>query len=442
MSVPAGWYDDPHSSEQVRWWDGSAWTANVAPKVPQPVVSRRSEAATPPPLPPRFSQADRRPQGSASQPGSVVPDVERDPAAIRTELDALRRELVETRTEMLLQEIGIYEYRHPLDDSVKFKEALKALRGEIKAVAREGRAVDATKTWAINGSAKEGAKMVTDFSKLLLKAYNAESDAVVRSLRPYALDSAIKRLDKTRATVSRLGKSMSIAITHEFHKLRVTELEMTADYLSMKAEEKEAAREERARLREEAAAQRELEAEREKLAKELSHYRSVAVQLQASGQRDAAEEAEAKVAEIERALKGATDRAANIRAGYVYVISNPGAFGRGVVKIGLTRRLEPMDRVRELGDASVPYRFDVHALIFSDDAVSLETALHQRFAAQRLNLVNQRREFFYVAPEQVRDALVELRGELLTFEENAEALEWHQSENLRRKLVESTSHDS
>ena len=117
----------------------------------------------------------------------------------------------------------------------------------------------------------------------------------------------------------------------------------------------------------------------------------------------------------------------------MYVISNVGAFGPDVVKIGMTRRLEPMDRVRELGDASVPFRFDCHALFFSNDAVSLENALHHRFAEQRVNLVNLRREFFYATPAQVRQAVAELGNDhLLEFTEDPEALEWRASNPARR----------
>ncbi len=114
------------------------------------------------------------------------------------------------------------------------------------------------------------------------------------------------------------------------------------------------------------------------------------------------------------------------------MISNIGSFGETVVKIGLTRRLEPMERVHELGDASVPFRFDVHALVFSDDAVGLEAALHQKFADRRVNMVNARREFFYISPHDVKEALLHLRGDLLSFVEAPEALEWHQSQNTRR----------
>ncbi|MDN5931154.1 MAG: GIY-YIG nuclease family protein, partial [Pseudonocardia sp.] len=125
---------------------------------------------------------------------------------------------------------------------------------------------------------------------------------------------------------------------------------------------------------------------------------------------------------------GVREREANTRLGFVYVISNPGAFGEVMVKIGMTRRYDPMDRVRELGNASVPFRFDVHALIFSKDALGLESALHRAFDAQRVNRVNLRREFFYVSPAAVREVLIEIgRDPLLEYKDTAEALEWRQS---------------
>jgi T5orf172 domain len=126
-------------------------------------------------------------------------------------------------------------------------------------------------------------------------------------------------------------------------------------------------------------------------------------------------------------------RAANIRAGYVYVISNVGAFGERMVKIGLTRRLDPLDRVYELGDASVPFRFDVHAIVFSDDAVGLEARLHQALTDVRVNLVNLRREFFYATPDEVRALLAEHAGHLLDFVAEPEAPEWRQSEGERHR---------
>lgn len=402
MSAPPGWYDDPHGSPRKRWWDGQTWTDHLEP-VPQEAGPLND------PVEPRLQQ-------------------------LRAEYEELKGKVVETREIMMLQEVGLYEYAHPLDSSARFKEALSVLQSDQKKSVKAGHAVVGTDKWAINGSQKEGAKMVSDFCKLLLRAYNTEADNLVRSMKPFGRDKAVERLEKMRVSVSNLGISMKISITDDYHGLKVKELELTSDYMAKVQEEKEREKEERARLKEEAAAQREFEMEQAKLEKEKSHYLSAIQALRNKGDETAAAEAESKLTEVEKAIEGVIERAANVRAGYVYVISNIGAFGDRVVKIGLTRRLDPLDRVNELGDASVPFKFDVHCIVFSQDAVGLETALHQRFAAKKVNHVNLRREFFYVTPHDVREALEELKGDLLHFEEEPEALEWHQSQNLMREL--------
>ena len=207
----------------------------------------------------------------------------------------------------------------------------------------------------------------------MLRAYNAEADNLVRALKPYKLQSACDRLNKVVATIEKLGKTVHIRITPEYHVVRLRELTLTADYLEKVAREKELEREEKARLREERKAQEEIERERSRLEKERQHYLNALDKLAESGDTDAIERLRSELAEIDAAIEHVDYRAANIRAGYVYVISNIGAFGPDVVKIGMTRRLEPMDRVRELGDASVPFKFDVHALQFSKDAVGIES---------------------------------------------------------------------
>jgi hypothetical protein len=413
MNIPPGWYTDPQSVQHLRWWDGTAWTAHVTPISPPqaaPVVPT---------------------QRAPERPAEIL---ERHIADLRAEYDQLLAQVVETREMVLLQEVGIYEYSHPLDSAAQYKEALDALQREIQACIKAGNGVTGTKKWAINGSEKDGAKMVGDFCKLMLRAYNSEADNTVRTLKHYTLKPAIERLQKMRASISKLGSSMKIEITDSYHALRVRELELTADYLVKVAEEKEQQRDERARLKEAEAALRDFEREQSRLEKERSHYEAALRALQARGDTVAAEATALKLEEIQSAIDGVVARAANARAGYVYVISNIGSFGGEVVKIGLTRRLEPMDRVRELGDASVPFRFDVHALIFSDDAVALETELHRHFAKRRVNLVNAHREFFYATPHEVKEILLELRGSLLSFTEVPEALEWHQSMTARKHL--------
>lgn len=357
-----------------------------------------------------------------------------DAAGLLRDLEARiaqrRQDLVELDDALLLQQVGIYEYHHPLENADEYKERLRALRARIKDAVREQRAIDSSDRFAYNNSLAQGRKMTRDFSKLMLRAYNAEADSCVRSLRAGSIRSAVDRLDRCRETVARLGAMMELAVSSEYHALRVEELELTSDYLFKVQEEREEAREERERLREERRAETELAAERERLDKERSHYENTLVRLRENGSPEDIAELEKRMTQIDEAIEQNDFRAANIRAGYVYVISNVGTFGPNVVKIGMTRRLDPMDRVRELGDASVPFPFDVHAIYFSDDAVTLENELHKEFAALRMNQVNLRREFFFATPIEVRDVLRTKVGALLEFTETPDATQFHQSAGL------------
>ena len=166
-------------------------------------------------------------------------------------------------------------------------------------------------------------------------------------------------------------------------------------------------------MREEAKLQKEIEEQRRKLEKEQTHYLNALAKLRlqlVSNPNDAdllakQQEIELQLTEIDKGIKDVDYREANKRAGYVYVISNIGAFGENIYKIGMTRRLDPMERVDELGDASVPFDFDVHALIFSEDAPKLEAALHKAFEDKKVNFVNHRREFFNVTLQEIKDVV-------------------------------------
>ena len=356
--------------------------------------------------------------------------------AVAAELADMRVQLVAVQETAMLQEAGIYDYLHPLEDAVAYKVRLERTKDEIKSMTRGNTAVNATTNWTVNGSSREGAAMVRDFSKLMLRAYNAEADNCVRTVRPHRLRAVTDRLSKVRDTIARLGKTMDITISAEYHRSRLAEIRLTADYLGKVEEEKERIRAQRERQREEERAQREFEREKARLLKEQAHYRSVLERMRTQGDTAAAEELAGKLDEIAGAIHGVEEREANIRAGYVYVISNIGAFGPDMVKIGMTRRLEPNDRIRELGDASVPFRFDTHALIFSDDAVGLEARLHQALADRKVNLVNQQREFFYASSAEVRGVLAAVAGQhLLEYHEVPEALEWHSSQQSRQGSV-------
>lgn len=356
-------------------------------------------------------------------------------AALSAELFSLtkrvrdaRAELVQTDELALLQEVGYYQFDYPLDDAVAYRERLDALRAKVKAAIRDKAAVRSRPGWMVNGSAKEGTALVRDFGTLMLRAYNVEADNCVRTVRRHSLAASIKRLDTTRDTILKLGASMGITIDDAYHQLRVDELRLTTDFQAKSAQEKEDTRAERERLREDAKALAELQREEARLLKERSHYETALTRLLEGDDVEAQERIRQQIRDIDSGLAGVREREANTRAGFVYVISNPGAFGEEMVKIGMTRRYDPMDRIRELGNAGVPFRFDVHALILSSDALGLEAALHRAFSAKRVNRVNLRREFFYVSPAAVREVLLEIgRDYILEYKDVAEALEWRQS---------------
>ncbi|MGY3032723.1 putative nucleic acid-binding Zn-ribbon protein [Bradyrhizobium sp. USDA 4354] len=357
---------------------------------------------------------------------------EAEKRAIAAEFAEARRDIVETREIALLQEVGVYEYNHPLTDAVAYQAALERLEDAIKsAVKKDGGAILASTNWQVNGSAAEGEKMVREASKLMLRAFNAEADNLVRTLKPYKLDSAIERLSKVEETIRKLGKTMQLQVSPAYFQLRVDELRLTADFLQKQSEEKEKERQQRERMREERKAQQEIAREKAKLERERLHYENAFQALEAKGDQDAMRRLREQIAEVNNAIESVEARAANTRAGYVYVISNIGSFGEEMVKVGMTRRLDPMERIRELSDASVPFNFDVHALFFSNDAVSIEAAMHERLGDLRVNAVNRRREFFRARPSIVKALLSELAGELLEFHEAAEAIEYRQTLNMR-----------
>ncbi len=252
-------------------------------------------------------------------------------------------------------------------------------------------------------------------SKILLRAFNAEAENCIKTMRAGNLTAAQQRLSKVADQIARQGSMINLQITPYYLQLRLNELALASQHLQAVQAEKEQERERRAELREQQKAEAELRLEREKLEKEKAQYLSALQSLQAAGDADGVARMQARLADVQKALEDVEYRSANVRAGHVYVISNIGSLGPDMVKIGMTRRLDPMDRVRELGDASVPFRFDVHALFFADDAIGIEAMLHQTFAQQRVNRVNTRREYFRVTPQEVLQALNQHAVEVVEF---------------------------
>jgi len=445
-ATPAGWYPDPEDVRYVRWWDGIQWTqavelnSHVAPIQP----ATENIPSTPSRIVPLFGRKQRIEeledvlnqlggmeyvdiQAATVDAKEQLAGVQASIVSAKTELADIQRQLVDVRNTYNLQEVGLFDFDHPAESSAKLANELTVVRQQIKDVIRDKRATTTTVSFAFNGSTAQGKKFVSDLSKMMLQAYNAEAENCVKSVRAGNLDAARARLSRVVDQVARNGQMINLRITPEYHGLRLKELELAARQLVAIQKEKEAEREERDRLREQRKVEAALRAERERLDKERQHYANTLAALRARGDEAGIAEMETKLADVDKAIADVDYRQANVRAGYVYVISNIGAFGPGVVKIGMSRRLDPMERVRELGDASVPFPYDVHALFFADDAVAIETMLHRQFDPVRVNRVNLRREFFRATPAEVLAALEQNRVQLVEYQVEPVAEQWRLS---------------
>ena len=225
-----------------------------------------------------------------------------------------------------------------------------------------------------------------------------------------------------------------VEITKGYLNLKLDEMHIAYEYEVKKQEEKEELREAREREREEKKLQKELEKEKKKFTKEnikLADEIKAAKQELNKAHDEEKAKLEAKIAKLQSALDKNNEEITKIDkyretpgAGYVYIISNEGSFGRDVFKIGVTRRDNPEDRIRELSSASVPFKFDSHVFIFSDKAYDLESSLHDRFDKKRVNKVNRRKEFFRITMDDVKQIVEENKGAVHSFVEHPDNEEY------------------
>lgn len=350
-----------------------------------------------------------------------------------------KSEIVSLDDEILVQEFGLYEPYFDFANALDYKEELAKIRSKQKELIKNKTAVSGAAEWTVNGSASKGKKMVSDTQKLLLRAFNTECDELVAKVKYTNFDASLNKIYKSAEAISKLGTIMHISINSNYLDLKIKELRLAFEYQQKKQEEKEAQKAARAEMREAARLQKEIEAQRKKIEKEQTHYQTAYDHLlhqieQNPGNADLLkkkDELENQLNDIDKAMKDIDYREANQRAGYVYVISNIGAFGPNVYKIGMTRRLDPQDRVDELGDASVPFNFDVHAMIFSDDAPALEAALHRAFEDRKLNMVNTRREFFNVTLDEIKEVVKKNFDKTVEFIDVPDAEQYRISQKMR-----------
>lgn len=253
----------------------------------------------------------------------------------------------------------------------------------------------------------------------VLDAFNGKVDSILSKVKKDNYGILEQKIKDSFYIVNNNGKAFRNAeITNDYLNSRLDELKWAVIVQELKWQEKEEQRLIREQIREEEKARREYEkaikdAEREEqLLKKLIEKAQNEVQKASAEEKvkfmEQLNELEGKLKIAEEKNQRAISMAQQTKAGNVYIISNIGSFGEDVYKIGMTRRLEPLDRIRELGDASVPFEFDVHALIYTDNAPGLERQLHKRFLKLQMNKVNPRKEFFKVGIIDIKDAVIDL----------------------------------
>jgi hypothetical protein len=345
-----------------------------------------------------------------------------DASGLAGQVAALRAEFARLDEEATLQSFGFYQPRYAFADSEKYEKALERVRAEQRQMIQDKTAATCAIEWQVNGSKVEGRKQTNQTIKLMLRAFNGESDAAIAKVNYRNVNVMEARIRKAHETINGLAKVQQASISSRYLDLKLQELFLVHEYEEQLQEEKEEQRRIREQMRDEEIAQRELEKARVEAEKDEGKYEQMLAKAREEAARsEGAKQAKlaAQIAELQKRLEEAhankeraIARAQTTRSGHVYVISNVGSFGEHVYKVGMTRRLDPMERIKELGDASVPFNFDVPAIIFSEDAPALENALHRAFHKRRINRVNEKREFFRVTIEEIASAVRVHHGEI------------------------------
>ena len=358
-----------------------------------------------------------------------------------------KKDLILLDDEILMQEFGLYKPIYDFESSEKYKQAIDNLRVVQKEMIKNKSAVIYSNNWTVDGSKAKGRKMTNDNIKQIIMAFNIECDNLIAKVKYNNIQSIQKRIEKTFERLNKLNESNQVRLTSKYLECKLSELKLVHEYQVKKQEEKEEQKRIREELREEAKLKKELEEAKKNTLIDITHFENALSklneQLKSNNLSDEEiknlqlkkEELEKNIDNLNLSLKDIDYRQENQRAGYVYIISNIGAFGKDVYKIGMTRRLEPMDRIDELGDASVPFNFDVHAMIFADDAPKLENALHKAFENKKLNMVNQRREFFNVTLEEIEKVVKENFDKTVEFKKEPEAEQFRQSLKIKDTVL-------
>lgn len=352
-----------------------------------------------------------------------IAKLEDEKASLQAELDIMNRETICVITD-------VDSYSDMLSSDIKNK--LTLVKNEETSLIKSGKAVN------VNRADWVAQKIINSQTKQILRCFNSESDSIIGNITIKNVDTARQKLQRSYDALNKVFEVDGVSISLDYYSLKLEELSLVYTYMVKIEEEKEQKKAIREQMAEEEKVRRELEREKQKIEKEENQFNAEVKKLMSYMQKatddvekqlyvDKIRELEEKLRVLSKNKEDVLNREENTRAGFVYIISNIGSFGENIYKIGMTRRLDPMERIFELSSASVPFPFDVHALIFSDDAPALETLLHRHFQEQKVNKVNNRKEFFRVSLDEIKTLVLENHNSTVKFIDIPEATEYRET---------------
>lgn len=351
-------------------------------------------------------------------------------------LKEVKEEIVNSQKELFIKEV---ELKHiEFETSEEIKNQLSLLSLEEKELIK-GEAIE-------NANFSKKKTYVNNQIKQILRCFNAETDLILNNLTFKNVDSSRNKIIKSYQMLNKVFSVDNVSINEKFLDIKLRKLMLLFSYAQKIEDEREQQKAIREQLVEEEKVRREIEQSKRKIEKEEQQFNNEISKLMSYLKKTDSDiekelyiskikDLEEKIKDLEKVKEDVLNREQNTRAGYVYIISNIGSFGENIYKIGMTRRLEPMDRIKELSSASVPFEFDVHAMIFSDDAPSLENILHKHFEKNAVNKVNPRKEFFNISLGEIENIVKTNHNATVQFIETPKAEQYRQSLEIANKII-------
>lgn len=329
-------------------------------------------------------------------------------------LDSLAQKEQELDNELAnvqyLDECGFYTDLNQLvftyGTSQEYKQAIQDNLNAQKEMITKNLVCKWGTVWTVEGSTRKGETMMKDTSKMTIRCFNAECNAIIEHMNRTTLDKVNEKIKKSFNQINKLQKTRNMSMDEKYLELKLEQAKLVYEQQLKNKEERELEAQRRAELREQEKLEKEIQKEKDKALKEKQQYLKEMARL--AKQKEQTQELLDRIAELEAQVNSIDETIDNLdergsvqcKAGWVYVISQPGSED---VKIGTTRRLDPHERIKELGSASVPFKFNTHAVLFAEDAFALENKLHKYFNDKRVNKANVRKEFFHVDVKEVAE---------------------------------------